>query len=156
MVLFALLVDQNSTPPKATALPASQVTACLPSSCAAIRGSKKFTERPQECPPISQEDSHTGLSSICQLHSLLLASHSAPNSQKGLYNLLVRNQNGCGDFQVSHPWKDWLGVSWEEDTVLQVSIGKSLYLPISSLFLSLGPCQVLSLSASRPTVTSLA
>ena len=74
-----------------------------------------------------------------------MASHSAPNSQKSLYNLLVRNQSGCGDFQVSYPWKDWLGVSWEEDTVLQVSIANSLYLPISSLFLSLGPCQVLCL-----------
>ena len=103
MVLLALLVDQNSTPAKNYSPPSLPGHGCLPSSCAAIKGSKKFTEHPRECPPISQEDSHTPLSSICQLHSLLLASHSAPNSQKSLYNLLVRNQNGCGDFQVSHP-----------------------------------------------------
>lgn len=59
-------------------------------------------------------ESRIPLTSIRQLHPLL-ASHFAPNPQKSLYKLLVKNKkaNGPGVFQVSNPCKAWLRVSWE-------------------------------------------
>lgn len=159
MVLLALLVDQNSTP--AQKLQPSQPSRSQPassSSCAAIKGSKKFTEHPLECPP-SPRRIHIHL---CLLHlptplpppditlcSQLTEKSAATTSWLG-------TKVAVETFRSSHPEGDWLGVSWEEDTVLQVSIEEALPANLPPCSYLLGPARSSALSASRSAMVSLA
>lgn len=147
--------------PKAGALPASQDTACLPSSLAWNLRVQEPHWVPVEGPThISKEDSHTPLASICRLRPLL-ASHSAPSSQKSVQPL-GEEQEGkwpwrFPDLQSLKDLVKSVPRRRAGDTIPQVTTGNSLYLPIPSLLLSLGPCQVLCLASLQVhcDVTSL-